>query len=232
MKKAYHLPYVIDPTNNRFVYYENHWKAVALKLLLKHTQSSGKKVLDYGSGRGESLKIFSEAGFQVMGTDLDPECVRLSSAFGPSKLLNLADPVGQFGAKSVNIVTCFHVLEHVDNPKETLNHLREIASEYVLLAVPNLRTLQRMFTRNISLDVVNEGHLQSWDHWHLRNLAERHCSLQLVEWASDTTIMPGISELVLRVLGQRAAISLETGFFRAMLPMHSVSIIGLFKCLK
>ena len=230
--KVRHIPYVIDPTANRFVYYENYWKAVALELLLKHTNPQGRKVLDYGSGRGETLKIFSEAGFTVSGTDLDPECVRLSSAFGPSTLLNLADPVGQFGRKSVNVVTCFHVLEHVDNPKETLNNLREIATEYVLIAVPNLRTLQRMFTRKILLEIINEGHLQSWDHWHLLNLAERHCGLKLVEWASDATILPLLSEVSYRLLGQRLTVALETGLFRTMFPMHSISLIGLFRCVK
>ena len=230
--KVRHIPYVIDTTTNRFVYYENYWKAVALELLLKHVDPQGKTILDYGSGRGETLKIFSEAGFGVSGTDLDPECVRLSSAFGPSTLLNLDDPVGQFGPKSVNVVTCFHVLEHVENPKETLNNLREIARDYVLLAVPNLRTLQRPFTKHVSLDIINEGHLQAWDHWHLLNLAERQCGLKLVEWASDTTILPLISEISYRLLGQRVTVGLETGLFRAMFPMHSISLIGLFRCLK
>ena len=37
--KVRHIPYVIDPTANRFVYYENYWKAVALELLLKSSEA-------------------------------------------------------------------------------------------------------------------------------------------------------------------------------------------------
>jgi 2-polyprenyl-3-methyl-5-hydroxy-6-metoxy-1,4-benzoquinol methylase len=33
--------------------------------------------------------------------------------------LNPADPVGQFGPKSFDVISCFHVLEHVPSPVET-----------------------------------------------------------------------------------------------------------------
>lgn len=223
-----HIPYTID-SKDRSAFYENHWKRVALGLLLKHCTPAKRTVLDYGSGRGETLQYFGAAGFQVTGADVDPECVRLSRKFGESTILNPEDPLAQFGAKSYDIVTCFHVLEHVDNPKRTLTALGQIARQYVLLAVPNLRYLHRLFERRFDLSEVNEGHLQSWDHWHLRNLAERHCGLQLIEWASDATALPIISNVVFKLLGAKAAIHLETGLFRRLFPYHSISVIGLFR---
>jgi len=226
--KIKHLPYEIDPTN-RSDFHETNWKRVALRLLLKHVKPAGQKVLDYGSGRGETLAIFGEAGFHVTGTDTDPECVRLSSRHGPACELNPDNPVGQFGERSFDIVTCFHVLEHVENPKRTLNDLSRIARKYVLVAVPNLRYLHRIFERDFDVSQINEGHLQSWDHWHLRNLAERHCGLQLVEWGSDATALPFFSQLALKMFGPKLTISLETGLFRRMFPFHCVSVIGLFR---
>jgi SAM-dependent methyltransferase len=223
-----HLPYTID-AKDRSAFYENHWKRVALDLLLKHCQPERRTVLDYGSGRGEALQYFGAAGFKVTGTDIDPQCVRLSRQFGESTILNPQDPLAQFGTKSYDIVTCFHVLEHVDNPKATLTALGQIARQYVLLAVPNLRYLHRLFERRFDLSEVNEGHLQSWDHWHLRNLAERHCGLQLIDWTSDATALPVVSNLVLKLFGAKAAIHLETGLFRRLFPYHSVSVIGLFR---
>jgi SAM-dependent methyltransferase len=223
-----HLPYQIDP-GDRFAFYENYWKRVALNLLLEHCRPTGQRVLDYGSGRGEALECFSAAGFSVVGTDIDPQCVELSSRFGEAVLLKPDDPVGQFAARSFDIVTCFHVLEHVENPKQTLTALSKIARKFVLLAVPNLRYLHRLFERKFDLSNINEGHLQSWDHWHLRNLAERHCGLKLVSWASDATALPLISPLCLRIGGPRLAIALETGLFRRMFPFHCISVIGLFE---
>jgi len=224
-----HIPYAIQPDTNRSHYYENLWKKIGLELLLTQGAAEGRTVLDYGCGRGESLQIYSEAGFQVTGADLDPECVRLASRFGSSVLLDVEDPVGQFGEKSFDVVTCFHVLEHVDCPKKTLSELGRIARQYVVLAVPNLRYLHRIFERRFDLDQVNEGHLQSWDHWHLRNLAERHCGLRLVAWGSDATALPLLSNVIGKLFGLRAVIGLETGLFRRLFPYHCISVIGLFR---
>lgn len=223
-----HLPYVVDPSC-RSALYENYWKQVALVLLLKHCTPATKTVLDYGCGRGETLQYFKRAGFEVSGTDVDAECVRLSSAFGKATVLNSEDPLTQFGSKSFDIVTCFHVLEHVDNPRRTLRTLADIARHFVVLAVPNLRYLHRILERQFDLAHVNEGHLQGWDHWHLRNLAERYCGLELVEWASDATILPLASNLSQKILGTRMTMWLETNLFRALFPFHSISIIGLFR---
>jgi SAM-dependent methyltransferase len=224
-----HLPYEIDTSKYRFHYYESLWKKVALGLLQKHYDPRGKTLLDYGCGRGETLNLFGSSGMLVTGADTDPECVRIASRFGKVMQLNPADPVAQFGTKCFDVITCFHVLEHVPSPVQTLNHLRQIARDYVLLAVPNLRFLNWIFQRKFELSFVNEGHLQGWDHWHLRSLAERHCGLELVEWGSDATILPLLSQSALRLFGSRFTIRLETGLFRKIFPYHCFSIIGLFR---
>jgi SAM-dependent methyltransferase len=227
--RSKHLPYEIRPDQDRFAYYENLWKRVGLSLLLKHVSPVGQTVLDYGCGRGETLQFFGDVGFKVTGTDVDPECVRLASRFGTACALNPADPLGQFGARSFDVVTCFHVLEHVDNPRQTLGALSQIARSFVVLAVPNLRHLHAITVRRIDLSLVNEGHLQSWDHWHFLNLAVNYCGLELVEWGSDATILPLLSNLSQKLLGTRATIALETGVFRRLFPFHGVSVLGLFR---
>lgn len=224
-----HLPYEIDPTHNRQHYYENYWKLVGLTLLSKHCAPQGKTLLDYGCGRGEALEIASKMGMVPTGTDADSECVRLARAHGAATLLDLSDPVKQFGEKSFDAVCCFHVLEHVDSPKRVLNDLRRIAREYILLAVPNLRQLHGLFRRRVGLNEINAGHLQSWDHWHLLNLAERHAGLKLVEWGFDTTQLPLLTNVVQSVFGNRAALWAETGPFLKLFPFHCRSVIGLFR---
>src|SRR5689334_22804215 len=120
MNSPRHLPYEIDSASNRFHYYETLWKELGLELLRRHLPPKGQPVLDYGSGRGEALSIFARAGYTVTGTDADPQCVRLSSEHGTSVLLNTVDPTAQFGPGSFDAVLCFHVLEHVENPKAVL----------------------------------------------------------------------------------------------------------------
>jgi SAM-dependent methyltransferase len=224
-----HLPYQIDEKTNRFQFYENYWKRQGLSLLLKHCDPRGKALLDYGCGRGECLDYARKAGFAVQGTDIDPECVKLSAQYGPSCVLNPADPLSQFGSKSFDVVTCFHVLEHVENPKQVLGALSRISREYLVLAVPNLHNLGGLRPKPISLATVNEGHLQSWDHGHFLNLAERHCGLKLVEWGTDATLLPFFSNWSQKILGTRATIRLETGPFRKLFPYFGVSVLGLFR---
>jgi 2-polyprenyl-3-methyl-5-hydroxy-6-metoxy-1,4-benzoquinol methylase len=224
-----HLPYEINEQADRFHYYETLWKKRGLDLLLNQYEPRGKTLLDYGCGRGEFLELAAQAGFSVKGTDLDPKCVELASRHGPTCKLNPADPVAQFGVKSFDVVACFHVLEHVDNPKHVLSSLAKMARTHVVLAVPNLRYLHRTFRRTVELSGVNEGHLQSWDHWHLLNLAQRHCGLELVAWGTDATILPFLSQCSQKLLGTKATIWLETGPFRRVFPFHGVSVLGLFK---
>ncbi len=226
-----HLPKQIDEAGNRHHFHENHWKRVGLDLLAaKAGELSGWSLLDYGSGRGETLRLARERGMEALGTDLDPECVAISGKHGEAvRLESPRDPVAQFGAKSFDVVTCFHVLEHVDRPMEVLAGLGKIARRYVVLAVPNLRVLPRpRFLRREPLS-VNEGHLQGWDHAHLRNLAERHCGLELVAWGHDHCRIPILGEGVSRVFGERALIRLETGLFVRLFPFHSASLIALLK---
>ena len=226
-----HIPYQIDPTKSRAHYYEELWKDTALNLLLRENSDlKGWKHLDFGCGRGETMRRTRDLGMEACGTDTDPECVQLSSAFGNAVILNTDDVLGQFGEKSFDLVTCFHVLEHVPNPKETLSILSKIARKHVLVAVPNLSAFHDLLRRDTHWDcTVNEGHLQSWDHSHFRNLAERHCGLRILAWGFDTVLIPPFSLIAEKLFGNKAAIKLETGIFKKMFPFASLSVIALME---
>ncbi len=228
--KSIHLPYELDETSNRNHFYENLWKKVALSLLADHEKNlTGMKLLDYGCGRGETLNYASELGMIPTGLDVDPECVRIASEKGHAKILNLEDVHAQVSEKNYDIVTCFHVLEHVDNPKEVLSMLGKCARKYVLVAVPNLRQINNLRRPRREPNKVNQGHLQSWDHAHFRNLAENHCGLELINWGFDATVLPAISEIVKRTLGTKAVIRLESGFFKNLFPYNGISVIALLR---
>jgi SAM-dependent methyltransferase len=227
-QKIKHLPYVIDE-NNRFDFYENYWKRVGLKLLQQHYELKNKTFLDYGCGRGESLKIFKAAGMKVTGLDIDPTCVELSSQYATTELITLDKPFGDYTDKAFDVVGCFHVLEHVDNPRMVLTRLGQLARDYVVIAVPNLNVLNRIFSRGGKKLTTNEGHLQAWDHAHFLNLAERYCGLKLVAWGHDATILSGISRLLAHSFGRRAAIYAETKIFNKFFPFHCTSVLALLK---
>jgi len=225
-----HLPYEVDESSNRNHFYENHWKRIALGLLHKRAgDMSSWTILDYGCGRGETMKYASQLGMVPYGMDADSECVALASAFGKTEVLDITNPEGQLPAKSFDVVACFHVLEHVDNPKQVLTMLGRAARRYVLVAVPNLQKIPNIRKAHVFPEKCNEGHLQSWDHAHFLNLAENHCGLRVIDWANDATIIPLLSELIRRTLGNRAVIRCETGLFKRLFPFWGISIIALLE---
>ena len=227
----HHLPKRIDESAERYHFYETHWKKVGLDLLASHAGPlDGLSLLDYGCGRGETLRLSAERGMTAHGTDVDEECVALSMEHGDAtRLEEMHNPVTQFGERSFDVVTCFHVLEHVDRPKEVLSALGKIARKYVVVAVPNLRSLPKpRFLRNEPMP-VNEGHLQGWDHAHFRNLAERHCGLRLVAWGHDHVRVPVLSNLAAKSGGGKLAIRLETGVFLKCFKFHCASLIALLE---
>jgi SAM-dependent methyltransferase len=226
-----HLPKHIDESAKRLHFYETHWKKIGLDLLASHAGPlNGLSVLDYGCGRGETLRLAAERGMTAVGTDVDEECVALSHKHGDARRLEeIHDPVRQFGENGFDVVTCFHVLEHVDRPKDVLTALGKIARRYVVVAVPNLRRLPKPRHLRREPPFVNEGHLQGWDHAHFRNLAERHCGLKLVAWGHDHVRVPILGALAAKIGGDQLAIRLETGIFLKCFKFHSTSLIALLK---
>ncbi|MGC6426479.1 MAG: class I SAM-dependent methyltransferase [Akkermansiaceae bacterium] len=230
MKEIKHLPYDLDEKNNRFHYYETLWKHKAIELLSQNCdhQIDGMTLFDYGCGRGETLKIAAQKGMITEGQDIDPECVERAKKHGKAEIMSLVEGRAVLPENKWDVVTCFHVLEHVDNPKAVLSDLAKASKEYVLIAVPNLQRIPNIRKPN-ELPPVNNGHLQSWDHPTFLNLAETQCGLELVSWGHDATILPVVSELCRKLLGQKQVIKLETGLFRKLFPFWGHSIIGLFR---
>ena len=228
--RSIHIPYHINEMENRNHFYENHWKRTALALLASRERNlEGMTLLDYGCGRGETLEYAANYGMVSNGLDVDPECVRIAGEKGHTEILRLDDLRAQLGENTYDVITCFHVLEHVDNPKEVLSLLARAARKYVLVAVPNLRQLNNLRRPRREAQRVNEGHLQSWDHPHFRNLAETHCGLEILDWGSDATILPIASEIVKRTLGTKACIQVETGLFKWIFPYNCISVIALMR---
>lgn len=228
-----HLPYQIDETRSKGSYYETYWKEVGLEHLLRHASPQAfPRVLDYGCGRGEFLSMAAEAGFQAQGCDPDPVCVDLSRKHGPCELLDLENPHALFGPAQFDVVSCFHVLEHVPHPMALLRYFITLCRPggYLLLVVPNLRVFTHLRKKPLpGKTIVNEGHLHGWDHATFLNLMTRHLHTEFCGWAFDATLLPVISPFIQSVFGLKAVIRVETKFFRKLLPYHGHSIIGLFR---
>ena len=118
---------------------------------------NGGRLLDVGAGVGLFVREAQDAGFAAEGIELSAQAVDLGrQSLGvrltSGDLLDLPMPADAF-----DIVTLWHVLEHLPNPKASLEKIFQILrkSGALIIAVPNAGSLQaRVFrSRWFHLDV-------------------------------------------------------------------------------
>jgi 2-polyprenyl-3-methyl-5-hydroxy-6-metoxy-1,4-benzoquinol methylase len=106
--------------------------------------ASGGSLLDIGCGSGTLLGLLKERGFRVMGLDLSAEAAKIAEIqHGVQVVVDSLAEAG-FAAESFDIVTLFHVLEHVSNPRDMLANVWRILRPegVIVLQVPNIDSWQ------------------------------------------------------------------------------------------
>ncbi len=104
--------------------------------------------VDVGCGAGEmACDIVSSFGFNGTGIDFSKSAIDISEKLkherdlGNNLNFKLADASTIKKLKKVDLVTCFEVLEHVEDDKSLLNDLVELSKKYVVVSVPAKKRL-------------------------------------------------------------------------------------------
>ncbi len=103
-----------------------------------------KHVLDVGCGSGTLLGLLKRRGFQTTGVDFSAEAAKLAAEENGVRVITGALADAAFADGSFDIVTLFHVMEHVTNPRDVLSEVRRILVDdgVVILQVPNIDSWQ------------------------------------------------------------------------------------------
>lgn len=106
--------------------------------LLKSYVSRGT-LLDYGCGTGMFLKVCKDAGWKVFGMEPDADARKIAASMSVSSAGDKNDLKGILGSEQLDIITLWHVLEHVTDLEETLSFFKERLKETgrLIIAVPN-----------------------------------------------------------------------------------------------
>jgi len=145
-----------------------------LKFFIRGTKiEEGKKLLDVGCGSGQFLYEMKGFGMNVWGVEpgnfneIDSKKYELNIKKGD--LRN-----AKYCSKNFNIITMNHVLEHINNPKETIKEIHRILKKdgTFIVAVPNSNSLAyHLFGKNWhQLDVPR--HLFDFSNKNLKKLLE------------------------------------------------------------
>jgi SAM-dependent methyltransferase len=98
------------------------------------------RILEVGSGRGTVLAELARGGWEATGTEFSTHLAEATiSQFGVKVYAVPNLEACGFQTGYFDLILCYHVLEHLPNPIETLIEIRRIIkpSGYVVIAVPN-----------------------------------------------------------------------------------------------
>ncbi|HEY2329869.1 MAG TPA: class I SAM-dependent methyltransferase [Verrucomicrobiae bacterium] len=117
--------------------------------VLAKVKNKNARVLDIGCGRGLLLRAFQQNGCDVLGTEFSDDACRFAR-----EKLNIPVRVGllhdlNFPDQSFDVVTMWHVLEHVSDPRPTLAEVSRILRPggVFMVGVPNFGSLEARLTK-------------------------------------------------------------------------------------
>jgi len=108
------------------------------------------KILDVGCAAGYFLELAKRNGFETSGIEISKEAANFARREFNLEIIS-PDLLSAPDNKKYDIITMFHVLEHLPYPKEHLNKVYNLLNPggMLFVQVPNLFTLDSIFDKKI-----------------------------------------------------------------------------------
>lgn len=137
------------------------WRVKATLSRLPHVYQAGSRALDVGAGRGEFLFYLRQKGWQVVGTQISQAAIAAAKEHYDLDLVETflpeAKELGQF-----DLITYWHVFEHLDNPEEHLTAVSTLLKDeksVLIIEVPNPESLGARLCYQTWLGSDPENHI-------------------------------------------------------------------------
>ena len=106
------------------------------------------KVLDIGCGVGDFLHVMENQGWETTGIEPSEEAVAIAKTRVKSQLL-APEEIDKLEDESFDLITMWHVLEHVDDLHSEIAHLERLLKSRgrLVLALPNFKSYDADFYR-------------------------------------------------------------------------------------
>jgi 2-polyprenyl-3-methyl-5-hydroxy-6-metoxy-1,4-benzoquinol methylase len=108
-------------------------------------------VLDFGCGAGALICALRRYGIEAYGLELDGDRIRDSLLAEARPFVRLYDGTlpSAFADRQFRSVVCSEVLEHIRGPEAVLAELARLASEAVMITVPDMSGIPRGFPHHV-----------------------------------------------------------------------------------
>lgn len=133
-----------DSKRNLFekVYHVVKRKSLKRKLNIINTCSHEEKaILDFGCGTGDFLKIAKQNKWHVFGIEPNDQARELANSKTDHAIFN-SDHLLKFKSKSFDVITLWHVLEHLPKLEDHLSIFKKLLKPNgtLIIAVPNFKS--------------------------------------------------------------------------------------------
>lgn len=146
---------------------------------------SGKNVLDYSAGIGTFLHLLKRKGYNVFGTEISDSAKKIAKSKFDIELLDDLDFTNDRFTGYFDLITAWHVVEHVHSPSTLIKWFNKLLKPggTLVIAVPNIdnHPLKRFFKKGIEGDLVfspmtpgTELHLSHFSHETLTEFLKRN----------------------------------------------------------
>lgn len=116
-------------------------KSIALKNklnLVNSLQLEKGNILDIGAGTGDFLSVVKENGWNTIGVEPSEKAIAIAKKKGVS----FVDQTSELENNSLDVITMWHVLEHVPNLDNQIKELKRLLKPNgsLIIAVPNFKS--------------------------------------------------------------------------------------------
>jgi 2-polyprenyl-3-methyl-5-hydroxy-6-metoxy-1,4-benzoquinol methylase len=120
-------------------------KGIALKNklnLINSLQPNKGKILDIGAGTGEFLSVAQQDGWQTTGVEPSDKAKQIAI----NKGVSFAATIAQLEDHSFDVITMWHVLEHVPDLNQQIKELKRLLKPTgsLIIAVPNFKSFDAL----------------------------------------------------------------------------------------
>jgi 2-polyprenyl-3-methyl-5-hydroxy-6-metoxy-1,4-benzoquinol methylase len=134
------------------------------------------KLLDIGCGTGYFAAFMKEKGFTVSGVETDPKARAFAEKEFGIRVYSPADFLGHKIEGPFDVITLWHVLEHLDDFNLYFERMLEQLSPggSLVVALPNCNSLDARFYKELWAGFDVPRHLWHFTPSTLKTLAEKH----------------------------------------------------------
>jgi 2-polyprenyl-3-methyl-5-hydroxy-6-metoxy-1,4-benzoquinol methylase len=137
------VDYISHTDSNRSLFEKAYHfvKSIALKNklnLINSLQPNKGRILDIGAGTGDFLSVAKQNGWQTIGVEPSDK----AKAIALKKEVSFVENTAELESHSFDVITMWHVLEHVPNLDNQIKELKRLLKPNgsLIVAVPNFKS--------------------------------------------------------------------------------------------